>query len=182
MIFKFLDCRWGDHRARWRMSMMSDKPATDDEIRLLFREMDRSKTCHRFVKKHDWTKKLLQRILLVICGRVRMVLYDCMVIRFCSVFSLCCRPTKADISRKLHDIEEAKNFQYTDDVVQKIVEQKRQTSRPSNILMEIERLRVAIEASLEKGDMEAVERMQADVRNSNLPALAGCTSIVAEVA
>ncbi|CAI5462675.1 unnamed protein product [Closterium sp. Yama58-4] len=56
MTCKFLDCKWGEHRARWQMARVSDKPATTQEILQLFREIERAHL-HRVTKAAVQEKK-----------------------------------------------------------------------------------------------------------------------------
>ncbi|CAI5517211.1 unnamed protein product [Closterium sp. Naga37s-1] len=56
MTCKFLDCKWGEHRARWQMARVSDKAATTQEILQLFREIERAHL-HRVTKAAVQEKK-----------------------------------------------------------------------------------------------------------------------------
>lgn len=48
MICKFLDCQWGEHRARWQMARVSDKAPTPEEVLQLFRQVDRAPGLRRY--------------------------------------------------------------------------------------------------------------------------------------
>ncbi|CAI5952044.1 unnamed protein product [Closterium sp. NIES-64] len=56
MTCKFLDCKWGEHRARWQMARVSDKAANTQEILQLFREIERAHL-HRVTKAAVQEKK-----------------------------------------------------------------------------------------------------------------------------
>lgn len=75
------------------------------------------------------------------------------------------RLSKKDVSQKVKDMEEARSFVYTPAVVKGMVEQKRQASgRPTNLLYERDRLRIAIAAAMDKQDEAEVQRLQQEVR------------------
>lgn len=76
----------------------------------------------------------------------------------------CARLSKKDVARKVADMEEARSFVYTPAVVRGMVEQKRQASgRPTNLLYERDRLRIAIAKATDDMDEPEVHRLQQEV-------------------